>query len=157
MTFETLYRSWDSKLGVMARQFYIPGNSPDDLYQELALVLWNCFNSYDSSKGNQFSTLFYTSARNKLIAMLAKAQRIKRTPPALASMEEAEETLMVDVYEDVEYELELTNYIRDKQVIRTIRYITRGGDPNIIPRPVLQKVRYFVGQYYSERSKNDSS
>ena len=152
MTFEVLYKQWNGKIATLAKQYCIPGHDLDDIAQELSVVFWRCFNAYDPSSGNQFSTLFYTAARNKLITMLYKATAIKRTSPGYVSMEEAEKVLMAEAYADVEFEWEITSFVRDKQVVSTIKYIIRGGDSKKVPRPVFLKVREYTERYYAERS-----
>lgn len=145
MGFDELYKEWDKKITTMAHRSNIPGYDPDDIVQELSIIFLKCFQTYNPSMGNKFSTLFYTAARNKLMTMFSKATIPKRQQPlGCISMEEAEEVPITEAFCDVEFTTELARTVKDKQIVNTIGYIIKGGDMKKVSQPVLLKVTEYA-------------
>ena len=77
MSVEALISDWRKRINSMAGNAYIAGMDKEDIEQELHITLWQCSESYKGYKG-QFSTYFYTCARNRISKMKKHAMAQKR-------------------------------------------------------------------------------
>lgn len=77
------YEELEKKYGGLLRMFAswrITDQMPEDLYQELRLVLWKAQQAYRSSKGAAFSTYLYRACLNKVGKLRDKTFAQKRVP-----------------------------------------------------------------------------
>lgn len=61
MTVDDALRKYDKFLWYMAHKFRIDGHTSEDLWQEFAMVLLTCFDTFDPTRGTHFKTYLYKS------------------------------------------------------------------------------------------------
>lgn len=73
-------REYDGKIRTFARNsaYALPGYDVEDVEQELRVVLWQCCEKYDPSKGARFNTYFQQIAINRIRDLIRKSQTEKR-------------------------------------------------------------------------------
>ena len=62
------------------------GMEPDDLRQELRIVLVNCWHKFDPNRGAKFGTYLYRSMLNHVLKLGERANRVRRSPPGDAHL-----------------------------------------------------------------------
>lgn len=82
---------YSPKIATFARKtyYFIPGFEQQDLEAEMLEVLWKCVESYDPNRGAGFNTLFWRSARRRLISIKRHYAAKKRAAEWVMLDEEA--------------------------------------------------------------------
>ena len=106
---------------------FIDGYDRDDLYQESLMILHNCLNDFDETKGVKFTTFLYTSLTNRMTDLLRTTNRGKR--PEIVYLRD-DSRVILDIVannedtEDSVEQLELVNDITNKLLELPRGYIT---------------------------------
>jgi DNA-directed RNA polymerase specialized sigma24 family protein len=130
MSVEALLCEWERRINTMAGGIYIAGMDKDDIKQELNIVLWQCSESYKNSKG-QFSTYFYTCARNK-IGKLKKYAMARKRSAYMVPLDDNFDILFDAQYEDIDLlaSIELDRNMCAKQKCSMLEIAMNGPSDN---------------------------
>lgn len=87
MDYEQLESTWTPLLNRFVRLGRPrSGMEPDDLRQELRIVLVNCWHRFDPNRGAKFGTYLYRSMLNHVLKLGERANRARRSPPGDAHL-----------------------------------------------------------------------
>ena len=130
MSVEALFKDWRKKISSMASNVFIAGMDKEDIEQELNIILWQCSEGYKGERA-QFSTYFYTCARNKISKMRRYAMAKKRSC-CLVPLEEGYEIPYIVEYDDVDLvtSIEMDKKLSQKQKNEMVEVALCGHTSN---------------------------
>ena len=67
--FQDYYKKYEPLIKKLSYKNKINGYTPDDIQQELMMVLDKCIQNYDETRGTKFITYFQTSCRYHIISL----------------------------------------------------------------------------------------
>lgn len=113
--FEKLVAKYDKLLWKFVNQVNIKGMEPEDVYQELLLVLHKCNVNFDPNKKTRFITYLYHFLRNAVMSMISrstyKSQQVYNNASLLIFSDKEDDERGIDAnkipdtHEEIDYEL----------------------------------------------------
>ena len=73
--YEKALAQWDAKIGGLSIKAHVPYMEPEDLRQELSLVLLKCMRAFDDTNGASFHTFFHAACWKRIFTMTRDINR----------------------------------------------------------------------------------
>lgn len=101
MSFKDVVKQYDNMLHSLSFKSNVGVGAyhmdEEDIYSELSLELWKCYNNYDVKKGICFSTLLETYAKNRIMDLGRRTKNKKEYLSEIYSDDEGKECTIFDI------------------------------------------------------------